>query len=341
MVTASPVATSGGRNASAIPCPSIGEKLPLVTSPTVVAAARAPRSPRAGSGGRRCTRPRRRRAHAAVVLGLERGAAAEVALVEAHHPAEPGLQRRDPRAELVAVERQPGLEPQRVAGAEPGGRDPGVEQRAASTRGRGVGGHVELDAVLAGVAGAGDPARASPRERRPAPPRSAPPRRARARPPASSARASGPCTASTTRVAVTSSTVALAPAVEHRGLAERVDERRGVRRVGHHEEVARRDPPHDDVVDDVRVVGVEQVRVLRPPGRDAVEVVGERPLQRGERAGAVHAHRAEVRDVEHDRALAARAVLLEHAGVLDRHLPPAELGTMRAPSARCSASSGL
>ena len=61
------------------------------------------------------------------------------------------------------------------------------------------------------------------------------------------------------------------------------------------------DPPHDDVVDDVRVVGVEQVRVLRPPGLDAVEVVGERPLQRGERAGAVHAHRAEVRDVEHHR----------------------------------------
>ena len=57
---------------------------------------------------------------AAVALGLERRPAAEVALVEAHHPAEPGLQRRDARPELVAVQRQPGLEPQRVAGAEPG-----------------------------------------------------------------------------------------------------------------------------------------------------------------------------------------------------------------------------
>ena len=39
------------------------------------------------------------------------------------------------------------------------------------------------------------------------------------------------------------------------------------------------DPPHDDVVDHVRVVGIEQVRVLRPARADAVEVVGERPLQ--------------------------------------------------------------
>jgi hypothetical protein len=38
----------------------------------------------------------------------------------------------------------------------------------------------------------------------------------------------------------------------------------------------------------VSVVVVEQVRVLGAARLDAIEVVGERPLQRGERAGAVH-----------------------------------------------------
>ena len=37
-------ATSGGTNASAMPCPSIGEKLPLVTTPIVGAVAQHPRT---------------------------------------------------------------------------------------------------------------------------------------------------------------------------------------------------------------------------------------------------------------------------------------------------------
>ncbi len=163
--------------------------------------------------------------------------------------------------------------------------------------------------------------------------RSAAPRPRRARCGPSSARASGPWTASTTRESVMSSIVALPRAVEERGFAQRVDERLGVRRVGHHQEVTGRGPPHDDVVDDVGVVVVEQVRVLRPARRDAVEIVGERPLQRGERARAAHVHRAEVRHVEDDRALAARPVLLEHAGVLDGHLPAAERHHARAEGA--------
>ncbi len=66
---------------------------------------------------------------AARLLGLERAATTEVALVEAHHPPEPGLKPRDPRAELVAVQRQPRLEAQRVARTEAGGGgDPGVDQ---------------------------------------------------------------------------------------------------------------------------------------------------------------------------------------------------------------------
>ena len=126
---------------------------------------------------------------------------------------------------------------------------------------------------------------------------------------------------------------ALAAPMRLRRLAQRGDERRGVRRVRHHQEVAGRDPPHDEVVDDVRVVGIEEVRVLRTPGLDAVEVVGERPLQRGERARAVDPQRSEVRHVEHHRALPTRAVLLEHTAVLDRHLPAAELRHARAQRA--------
>ena len=56
-------------------------------------------------------------------------------------------------------------------------------------------------------------------------------------------------------------------------------------------------------------------------------------LQRRVRVRAGAFDGAEVRDVEHGRVLAARAVLLEHAAVLDRHLPTAErrqLGAERA-----------
>ncbi len=78
---------------------------------------------------------------------------------------------------------------------------------------------------------------------------------------------------------------------------------------------------------------VEQVGVLRAPRLDAVEVVGERPLQGRERTGPGDEERAEVRDVEHHRPLAARAVLLEDTAVLERHLPPTELDHARAQRA--------
>ena len=94
-----------------------------------------------------------------------------------------------------------------------------------------------------------------------------------------------------------------------------------------------RDPPHDDVVDDVRVVGVEQMGVLRATGLDPSQVVRERPLQEVERSPTADANRPEVRDVEHDRVVTARAVLLEHARVLDRHVPAAELHHARAERA--------
>src|SRR6185295_4328191 len=64
-----------------------------------------------------------------LTFGLERPTTAELALVPPHDPTEAGLERRDPLPQLVAVEREPGLEPQRVACAEPRGRDAGSDDR--------------------------------------------------------------------------------------------------------------------------------------------------------------------------------------------------------------------
>src|SRR6478735_5629112 len=79
------------------------------------------------------------------------------ALVELHDPAEVGLERGDGIVDLVAVEGVAHLEPERVAGAETdrlgAGGDDGVPQR------HGVAvAAVQFEAVLAGVAGAGDEA---------------------------------------------------------------------------------------------------------------------------------------------------------------------------------------
>ena len=57
------------------------------------------------------------------LLGGECGAATEVFLGPGDNPAETGLQRRDPRAEFVAMQRKGGLEAQRVAGTKSGRQD--------------------------------------------------------------------------------------------------------------------------------------------------------------------------------------------------------------------------
>src|SRR6202035_5230861 len=66
---------------------------------------------------------------ALLAFPLERGPSPEVALVPAHYPSQAGLEGRDAGPELVTVERQSRLEPKRVAGAETGRHDAGVEDR--------------------------------------------------------------------------------------------------------------------------------------------------------------------------------------------------------------------
>ncbi len=85
-------------------------------------------------------------------------------------PAEAGLDRVALGRQVVAVQVEADLEPQRVAGAEPAGDDAGVEQLGPDRR-RDLGVDQQLDPVLAGVAGAADERRpvADPRRRDPHP----------------------------------------------------------------------------------------------------------------------------------------------------------------------------
>ena len=102
--TASPMATAGGTKASAMPCSSIGEKLPLVTMPAGSPSTRTAWSAR---GGRRpsTTSARSRRATPASFSAASAARPRNSPLSQRHDPAETGLQRGDARAQLVAVQR--------------------------------------------------------------------------------------------------------------------------------------------------------------------------------------------------------------------------------------------
>ena len=119
--------------------------------------------------------------------------------------------------------------------------------------------------------------------------------------------------------------LALAPTVEHRRFTERVEQRlrcstRSASRG------SRPAPTHHTMMSSTTCASSGSSRWVycARPGPMRSRSLVNAHCSVGERAGAVHAHRAEVRHVEHHRVLAARAVLLEHAGVLDGHLPPAE-----------------
>src|ERR1043166_1264376 len=85
----------------------------------------------------------------------------EVALGELDEPAEVGLEGRGGVVDVVAVERHPHLEAERVAGAESRRRHASRADERFPDRRRITIVEVELEAVLAGVAGAGDDARAA------------------------------------------------------------------------------------------------------------------------------------------------------------------------------------
>ena len=88
------------------------------------------------------------------LLGFQCGEADEIPLLHLHEPAESGFQWRVGVVDVVAVECHPHLEAQRVAAAEGDGGDrAGLHQRLPELHGV-LGAVVQLEAVLAGVAGA-------------------------------------------------------------------------------------------------------------------------------------------------------------------------------------------
>src|SRR5437764_10807839 len=94
--------------------------------------------------------------YAPLLLPDERVAADELALRELHQPAEVRLQWRRRVVDVVSVQRHPHLETQRVARAEPRRRHAArTEQRLPDRRCIAIV-EVQLEAVLAGVAGARD-----------------------------------------------------------------------------------------------------------------------------------------------------------------------------------------
>src|SRR5262249_26274128 len=93
-----------------------------------------------------------------VLTAPQQGVAAdEVALVQLDRPAQPRLERVDLLAQLVAVQRHGGLQAQRVARTE--AARPGAAPDQFLPPGPAlIGGAAQLDALLAGVAGAADDA---------------------------------------------------------------------------------------------------------------------------------------------------------------------------------------
>ena len=90
------------------------------------------------------------------VAGKAAGAGAAGAAGGLDRPFERRLDRRRRAVDVVPVEAEPGLEPQRVAGAEPDGQHLGMAEQRLGDGGRVLGAERDLEAVLAGIARARD-----------------------------------------------------------------------------------------------------------------------------------------------------------------------------------------
>ncbi len=96
-----------------------------------------------------------------------------------------------------------------------------------------------------------------------------------------------------------------------------------IRRVDDEEIAKLAEPVGDHVVDDSALF-VREERVLRETGLEPVEIVRQERLEQLVRARAFDVELAHVRDVEHPSVGSDGAVLLDHALVLDGHLPAGE-----------------
>ncbi len=236
-------------------------------------------------------------------------------------PAEAGLDRVALGRQVIAVQVEAGLEAQGVAGAEPTGDDARVEQLHPDRR-RDIGVDQQLDPVLAGVAGPADQRRASADPLR----RDSHPRRQVETQRGSDDPAGVRPLDGEHRVAVghiAHRDVEVAAPTAQPGKVGGV-----VGRVGDDEVAVAAEPVGEEVVEHAAVLGAE-AGVLGAADRDLGDVVGEDPLQEGERARPLDLDLAHVGDVEHPGVTAHREVLFANPLVLDGHLPARKIDQLR------------
>jgi hypothetical protein len=105
-----------------------------------------------------------------------------------------------------------------------------------------------------------------------------------------------------------------------------------VRGVHDHQEMLRAGAVHDDVVDDRALLAAEQ-SVPSLPHFEAGDVARDQTIDRCARLRPIEVELAHVRQIEHARVLAHRAMLPDDPGVLDRHLVARERHHARAEGA--------
>ena len=258
-------------------------------------------------------------------------------LVEVHDPAESGLERRDAAAQLLAVQGHAGLEPQRVPAGQPG-RDESV-LRPASARAAHDGGRigraaVDLEPVLAGVAGPGQqhgyPGEGALVDRVVLQLRYLEVGELR------DDRGSGGSLDGDQRPVLRGVPQLGVEALDP--LPEGVEDGGHVAGVGDDQEPLLGEPVDDQVVEDAAAL-VAQHRVPRPADSDPRWSPDERVVEGGAGLGAGQLDLAHVAEVEQSGGRTDGGVLGELGGVADRHRPAGEVGeaARRAPrGSRCS-----
>ncbi len=250
----------------------------------------------------------------------ERVAADELgAVVEAHDPAEAGLERRRRLVDVIAPEHERRLEPQCISRAEPAWLDT-LGDELAPDRAAGFRRCSDLEAVFSGVAGARDE-ELVPHERQLG---------AGAMFERRDLRADDARQVAAGSRALNGEHHRLLLAVEqldvHTGLYQRADLRgvaAGVRRVADDEEALRVEAVDVRVVDDTAVLVAEQGVMAAALG-DLGDVVGDGAPQQALRIGADDEQAPHVRNIEDARALADGVVFFDDALVLHGHHPAGE-----------------
>ena len=257
---------------------------------------------------------------------LDRVLADEVTLLRLHDPSEAGLERVRRLVDVVAVERVRHLEAERIAGAEADRRDTimaaRVEQRIPEPFG-GLGGNVQLEAVLARVSRARDDRRDARHARR----REAIVRDRRdvgLRQPTDERLGARSLHRDQTgrRRDVLPARAAGMPGHPRPVLVD-------VRRVHRQHEAIARQARDRQVVDDAALRRAEN-RVLNLADVERAHVVRGQRLERRERALTVDLELAHVAHVEEAHRRAHRAMLLQDSAILHGHVPPAEFHHSRA-----------